>query len=294
MRAVSTEAPAHRTRDDFSAQRVEGVDSIRTRPPEDCKRPSQDSARVAFRLPVTYRGIPLFAASVDILLIVASAVVAGTLYHFTVAAMDGEFSRNMAAAVFVAVLCVAATWTRKLYEPSRLLLWDDQIRSLLGTWCGSFLLMASGVFTWGVGKDLSRGTILSFWAIGGAALLAHRWLWRLYLPGALANGAIKGRNCVVVAWGEGAATPYSQLLSRHGYIVVRIFEIPEAEACSAAVMAAVVRYVRGQANRRYIPLATKRAHPRCGQRGEGAARPPRPGHHDPRSDARRPRRQSPL
>ena len=68
--------------------------------------------------------------------------------------------------MFVAVLFVAAMRIQKLYSPTRLVVIDDQARSVLGAWCGAFLILASGVFTWGVSHDLSRGDILLFWAIG--------------------------------------------------------------------------------------------------------------------------------
>jgi Undecaprenyl-phosphate glucose phosphotransferase len=195
---------------------------------------------------VTYRGIPLFAAGTDIVIVVLSALVAGSLFHFTESQPEGEVSRNMAAAVFVAVLFVAAMWARKLYQPPRLVVLGDQIRGLLGTWCGAFLLLASGVFTWGVGKELSRETILSFWAIGGAALLTHRQLWRMYLPKALANGAIKGRKAVVIVWDEPQSGRSSNLLTRHGYIVVKSFQLGPSAEDSAATLEEVITFVRGQ------------------------------------------------
>jgi Undecaprenyl-phosphate glucose phosphotransferase len=200
----------------------------------------------SLHLPVTYRGIPLFAAGADVFIVVVSALISGYLFHFTDAQPEGEVSRNMAGAVFVAVLFVAAMWARKLYQPSRLVVLGDQIRGLLGTWCGAFLLLASGVFTWGVGKELSRETILSFWAIGGAALLAHRQLWRMYLPRALANGAIKGRKAVVVVWDEPQSGRSSHLLVRHGYLVVKVFQLGPSAEDSASTLDEVIAFVRGQ------------------------------------------------
>ncbi len=211
-----------------------------------CNSKGESVARTAIHLPVTYRGIPLFAASADILIVTASALLAGTFFHFTSSQQGGQFSRNMAAAVFVAVLFVAAMWARKLYEPSRLVVLSDQIRGLLGTWCGAFLLLASGVFTWGVGKELSRGTILSFWAIGGTALLAHRQIWRMYLPGALANGAIRGRKSVIVLWDEPQSERFSNLLVRHGYRVIKIFQLGPSAEDNASTLDDVIGFVRGQ------------------------------------------------
>ena len=97
----------------------------------------------------------------------------------------------MAAAIFVAMLFVAAMRVQKLYNPAQLVVIEDQTRSVLSAWCGAFLILASGVFTWGVSHDLSRGDILLFWAIGAVALLAHRAAWWFW-P---ASGARKRGPC---------------------------------------------------------------------------------------------------
>ena len=73
--------------------------------------------------------------------------------------------------MFVAVLFVATMRVQKLYDPNRLMVWDDQARSVLAAWCGAFLILLSGVFSWGVSRDLSRGDIILFGAIGIVALL---------------------------------------------------------------------------------------------------------------------------
>ena len=213
---------------------------------EDYAPPAGQPLRKAFRLPVTYRGIPLFAASADVLIVVASAILSGSLYHFTVAPMTGEFMRTTAASVFVAILFVSAMWSRKLYQPSLLIIWGDQIRGLLGTWCGAFLLLGSGVFTWGVGKELSRGTILLFWAVGGALLLAHRQAWRAYLPKALANGAIKGRNSVVITWEEPQPAQFDKMLVAHGYRIAKTFQLDAADEKGSSTLDEVISFVRGQ------------------------------------------------
>ncbi|WP_294540660.1 undecaprenyl-phosphate glucose phosphotransferase [uncultured Rhodoblastus sp.] len=188
----------------------------------------------------------MFAAGADILIVIVAALISGSLFHFTDSETESEVSRNMAGAVFVAVLFVGSMWARKLYEPPRLIEFGDQVRGLLGTWCGAFLLLASGVFTWGVGKELSRETIWSFWAIGGAALLVHRQLWRIYLPRALANGAIKGRKAVIIVWDEPQSGKSSNLLLRHGYLVFKIFQLGPSAEDSAATLEEVIAFVRGQ------------------------------------------------
>ncbi len=141
-----------------------------------------------WRLPIAYRAIASTALGIDLALILASATCAQAIYHRMPDELGGEYSRTIAAAIFVAILFVATMRVQKLYSPNRLMVWDDQARSVLGAWCGAFLILASGVFSWGVSRDLSRGDIILFGAIGIVALLGHRAAWRIALPRALESG----------------------------------------------------------------------------------------------------------
>ena len=147
-------------------------------------------------LPIAYRAIASTALGIDLALILASATCAQAIYHRMPDELGGEYSRTIAAAIFVAILFVATMRVQKLYSPNRLMVWDDQARSVLGAWCGAFLILASGVFSWGVSCDLSRGDIILFGAIGIVALLGHRAVWRIALPRALESGALRGRTIV--------------------------------------------------------------------------------------------------
>jgi putative colanic acid biosynthesis UDP-glucose lipid carrier transferase len=182
-----------------------------------------------WRLPIAYRAIPTLALAIDIAIIMASAVGAEFLYHSVPAEFEGEFSHTVAAAMFVAVLFVAAMRIQKLYNPAQLVLIDDQARSVLSAWCGAFLILASGVFTWGVSHDLSRGDILLFWAIGAAALLAHRAVWRVALPRALESGALRGRAVVSMTCEDAVPSRFVENLSRCGYHVLAHFHVPGGE-----------------------------------------------------------------
>ena len=117
-----------------------------------------------WRLPITYGSIASIALGVDLALILGSATFAETVYHKIPDEFAGEYSHTLAAAIFVAILFVAAMRVQKLYSPTRLMVWEDQARAVLGAWCGAFLILASGVFSWGVSHDLSRGDVLLFWA----------------------------------------------------------------------------------------------------------------------------------
>ena len=83
-----------------------------------------------WRLPITYGAIASTALAVDLALILASATVAEAVYHKIPDAFEGEYSHTIAAAIFVAILFVATMRVQKLYSPNRLMVWDDQARSV--------------------------------------------------------------------------------------------------------------------------------------------------------------------
>jgi putative colanic acid biosynthesis UDP-glucose lipid carrier transferase len=212
--------------------------------------PGAGQARTAptrWRLPMAYAAIPATALAIDILLIVASAVGAESVYHRVPSEFGGEFSHTMAAAIFVAVLFVATLRVQKLYTPTRLMVMNDQVRSVLSAWCGAFLILASGVFTWGVSHDLSRGDILLFWAIGAVALLGHRAFWRTALPRALESGALRGRTVVSLSCEDTVSPRLVENLTRHGYHIVAHFHVPTGEPAADEVIDDVISMCRTSA-----------------------------------------------
>ena len=197
-----------------------------------------------WRLPIAYRAIGATALAIDLALIGASALGAEAIYHNIPAEFAGEFSHTIASAMFVAVLFVAAMRVQNLYSPNRLMALDDQARSVLGAWCGAFLILASGIFTWGVGHDVSRGDILLFWALGAAALLAHRTAWRVVLPRALESGALPGRTVVILSCEEVVPPRFLENFARHGYHILAHFYVPSPEHYGDEVIDNVVAMCR--------------------------------------------------
>src|SRR6201996_6106487 len=197
-----------------------------------------------WRLPIAYGAIASTALGIDLALILASATFSEALYHNIPDEFAGEYSHTIAAAIFVAILFVAAMRVQKLYSPTRLMLWDDQARSVLAAWCGAFLILASGVFSWGVSHDLSRGDVLLFWATGVVALLAHRAAWIYALPRALESGALRGRTIISLTCNEGAPPEFADNLARHGYNTVAHFDIPESRVDAEEVVESVISQCR--------------------------------------------------
>ena len=224
---------------------------------------------LAWRLPIAYRAIPATALAIDLALIFASAIGAEILYHSLPSDLEGEFAHTMAAATFVAVLFVAAMRVQKLYSPNRLILMDDQARSVLSAWCGAFLILASGVFTWGVSHDLSRGDILLFWALGAATLLAHRVFWWAALPRALESGALRGRTVVSLTCEDAIPQRFVENLTRHGYHIVAhfIFRLTNRSLTKSSITPSRYAGLRNRGDRSfrrpraYVPASVDRKTP---------------------------------
>jgi putative colanic acid biosynthesis UDP-glucose lipid carrier transferase len=197
-----------------------------------------------WRLPITYRAIPTAALAIDLLLIAACAFAAEALYNSSPYQREGQLSHSMAAALFVAVLFVAAMRMQKLYGPVRLVAIADQARSVLSAWCGAFLILASGVFTWGVTRELSRGDVLLFWALGVVALLAHRIFWWLFLPRALESGALRGRTAVCLTCEHAPPAGFADNLTRHGYHLEAHFHAPADEPARDRVLDDLIKMCR--------------------------------------------------
>src|ERR1700729_1511617 len=193
-----------------------------------------------WRLPIAYGSIASTALGLDLALILGSATFAEAIYHKIPDEFEGEYSHTIAAAIFVAILFVAAMRVQKLYSPTRLMVWDDQARSVLAAWCGAFLILASGVFSWGVSHDLSRGDVILFWAGGVVVLLAHRAAWRFALPRALESGALRGRTIVSVACEQSVPPHFTENLPRRGYRAVAHFHISDAEAAAGDVIESII------------------------------------------------------
>ena len=206
-------------------------------------RPLLASGR-RWRLPIAYGSIASVALGLDLALILGSATFAETVYHKIPDEFAGEYSHTLAAAIFIAILFVAAMRVQKLYSPTRLIVWEDQARAVLGAWCGAFLILASGVFSWGVSHDLSRGDVILFWAGGVVVLLAHRAAWGFALPRALESGALRGRTIVSVACEQSVPPQFTENLTRHGYHAVAHFHISDGEAAAGDVIESIISLCR--------------------------------------------------
>src|SRR5262249_34193098 len=175
-----------------------------------------------WRWPVSYRSIEVLAVIIDILIILSAGVLADTIYRQATTGFAGEITDYTAAAAVVAALFTSLLKGRGLYKPMTLLAWTSQIRAVTLTWIGVFMFLAGCVFALKIGSTFSRGTIVSFAAIGLFGLVAHRTFWRSALESGLASGKWSGRTIVLISENSPGSDVQQQLL-RHGFRIQRHF-----------------------------------------------------------------------
>ena len=177
-------------------------------------------------LPVSYRDIPQFATFIDVALIGVAALSGQALTGLFNPFFQFDFSRELAAAVFVGVLFVTSLRMRDLYEPMQLMTWRLQLRAVLGAWCGAFLIFASGLFAWRI-ETVSRIDLIFFWSIGGLALLLHRLAWLLILPAAMETGGLRHRRAALLCFAGVEPDAVSSTLRGYGNTVSLLAVAPE-------------------------------------------------------------------
>jgi putative colanic acid biosynthesis UDP-glucose lipid carrier transferase len=172
--------------------------------------------------PVSYRSIEVLAVIIDISIILSAGVLADAIYHLATTGFGAEITDYTAAAAVVAALFTSLLKGRGLYKPMVLLAWTSQVRAVTLTWIGVFMFLAGCVFALKIGSTFSRGTIISFAAIGLFGLVAHRTFWRRALESGLASGKWSGRTIVLISEKPPASDLQQQLL-RHGFRMQRHF-----------------------------------------------------------------------
>jgi len=199
------------------------------------------------RWAISYRGISQLVAFIDILLIVLSATLSGLAYYYVAFGTEGELARDFAVSVFVAIFFVFVTRLRKLYDPTELLIWNDQLQNVLLIWGSTFVFLGGLVFSLGMSKEASRGAMLWFAASGVVALLLNRLFWRAFLERALAAGSLAGRKIVIIAWDCAAATTQFEAgMRRYGFQIERRFTIRDLSPTDTdGGLARAISFIRG-------------------------------------------------
>jgi putative colanic acid biosynthesis UDP-glucose lipid carrier transferase len=215
--------------------------------PSSCDGAPTQPAAPRRRAVILYGWIPHTIACIDLIIILVSAGLSGFLYEYFAHGTLDEITRTLAVSAFVAFFFIFMTKLRNLYNPVRVLLWNDQFQHVLVTWSFIFIFLGGLIFSLGASRDASRGALLWFSLSGGLVLLANRLFWRVFLERAMDKGAIGGRKIIVVIVGldVSSASEFIACSRHHGLDVMREFHMPNTSPARKEILANIASFVRG-------------------------------------------------
>ena len=203
----------------------------------------------ARKWPISYQSIEFVAPLCDAFIILATGIVSGAIYNFSMIGELTDPTRHAGAAAVITALFVSLMKSRELYVPSELLALKTQIKNVAIVWATVFLFLASVAFALKIGATFSRGTTVVFGITGLGTLIAERLLWHHLLKGGLAGRKFSGRSAVLITDGDTTRrSALVELLTRHGYSLRNCFILPDPRFKSRRedeITRQIVAYVRG-------------------------------------------------
>ena len=179
-------------------------------------------------------------AVADAVLIVVSGIGCAVGYHIVTAGTLGKFDVYAAASVLVAVNFALLTVVQHGYRLKTVTNLPRTFRMTLTTWTGLFGALLAIAFTMKVSDEFSRGTTISFYLVGLAALLAWKTLAARWTAYGLRTGAFaNGRALLIAEFGLATSSNTVEDLGQHGYRLMRVMEIPAKELASPLLLSSL-------------------------------------------------------
>jgi putative colanic acid biosynthesis UDP-glucose lipid carrier transferase len=199
--------------------------------------------------PISYASIGIAVCALDVLLILATGLVTGAVYSRLLHDSNVDLVQHASTALIVSAVFIPIFRNRGLYDPSLLVNGRLQVRSILVLWTLTFLVFAGAVFALKIGRDFSRGAVLSFSLVGLGALVVHHSLWQVLIETGLKKGRLRGRKSILLCmhdFPEGAqiARNHSRHLEHHGYRIDHVFQLGPG-TCPRELIEVAVTFARG-------------------------------------------------
>ena len=170
------------------------------------ERPHIGLSFEARRASFPYEAIPYLVSSVDALVVLAASLFGAVFYHWASDAPLPDLAAYFALGLIASFIHIGRQGGRSYYDFERLSKPGTEIVEILICWFSTAFLLAFFAFLFKVGLSFSRGSFLVFIAVAPVGLLAVRKLEKGAVQGAVARGAIGGRNVVLVGDHDELAT----------------------------------------------------------------------------------------
>jgi len=182
------------------------------------------------------RALPLL----DALAIIGCGIGSAAAYHLYTVGDLGKLNVYAAASVLVAINFCLLIAVQHGYRLSKLAERGRQARMTAATWSMVFAVLLALGFSMKVSEEFSRGTVMTFFAVGLAALLAGKAATARLVAHALRAGTFANSRAVVIA--EFGMPPGSRAMAelrQNGYRLEQILEIAPDDLGSPLLMSRI-------------------------------------------------------
>jgi hypothetical protein len=140
---------------------------------------------------------PLFALA-DVVIIVAAGALGGVLYHGVLGSSVGDLGVYAGLGLVASLAyAVAAHWLG-LYRLNEMLEEEHHSGRVWTSWTLAILVLAVILLLFKSGAEVSRGSIVFLFLLGGSGLVLSRRIAKRCLRSSLMAGAIRGRRAIVI------------------------------------------------------------------------------------------------
>ena len=199
-------------------------------------RLGRSTVQRVFRLPYHMLGPVVLA--VDMVIVISIGVVAGIAYQWSFLGIVPGIGKYAAIGVLAFANLSAILAARGDYRVDNLVNFSRQTRDLTLAWSGVVLVLLGAAALLKVAEEFSRGTILTFFALGLLGMIAWRGLLARFLVHALSAGGFASRKVIVI--GERSDYAVSRAISeiqQFGYLPVQTFQIGEEDFAEGVITA---------------------------------------------------------
>ena len=164
---------------------------------EHVRSPRRLRARLGLRLSVG--SISFLAASGDLVIVVAAALISAVFYHayFLRGGVNVESYAAIGAICFLNFLIIGAA--RKSYQTETLLQFPHQAREVILIWPLVAMLSLSLIFAAKESGNVSRGAVALFFVAALFALLGWRRVLGVWMARAMGSGTLSTRRMILIA-----------------------------------------------------------------------------------------------
>ncbi|MDA9405943.1 undecaprenyl-phosphate glucose phosphotransferase [Bradyrhizobium sp. CCBAU 45384] len=177
---------------------------------------------------------------IDAMLVIGAGIGCAVAYHLYAQSVLGKANVYAAASVLVALNFVLLIVVQQGYRLKAITDVPRTLRMTVTTWTGVFGALLAIAFAMKVSDEFSRGTTISFYAVGLAVLVIWKAFAARWTANALRTGAFANSRAVMIAEiGLPASSNAISDLAQHGYRLMRIMEIRERELTSPLLLSAI-------------------------------------------------------